>query len=688
MTGVYSPALIALSYVIAVLASYVALDLASRLTAASQRTAKYWLIGGACAMGTGIWSMHFIGMLALHLPIPMAFDLPITAASLLIAVTISGFALHTVTRPTLTRTALAMAATIMGMGIAGMHYTGMAAMQIYPGIRYDLPIVGVSVLIAICASSAALWLAFTLRSAAVSTVIWKRIGSAGVMGAAIVGMHFCGMAAAHFAPHTICTVPIDQINTLWLAGVIAGFCTLFLVATMLISVLDGALARELAAANRRILELALTDPLTGLANRRSFLDRLQFIFAGINRGGAPFSVLYFDLDHFKDVNDTLGHLAGDTLLREMAERVGSAIRETDVVARFGGDEFAILDTQATTPEASGALAAHVARAVAVPFSIRGTDVRVTASIGIASYDPDLTDPEDMLRRADRALYRAKADGGNCFRFHSADLDEKVQERVTIAEELRVAADRGELELYYQPQIDLGSRRIVGLEALMRWNHPTRGLLFPAAFIPVAEATGSISALGRWGFEDACRQRRVWEDQGLAPRVVSVNLSAAQFRGTSHVEQEVAASLAKWDIAPDAMELELTETVLMEATERYGAALGRLRQLGVRIAIDDFGTGYSSLSYLTRYPVNRLKIAQELLARVPTDPRSATVVRAAVRIGLELGIVVIAEGVETEAQASFLLATGCEQAQGYYFGRPVPARDATALLVLGAAAPTP
>src|ERR1700722_18200068 len=201
MTGVYSPALIALSYVIAVLASYVALDLASRLIAASQRTAKYWLIGGACAMGTGIWSMHFIGMLALHLPIPMAFDLPITAASLLIAVIISGFALHTVTRPTLTRTALAMAAAIMGIGIAGMHYAGMAAMQIYPGIRYDLPIVGASVLIAMCASGAALWLAFTLRSATVTTVIWKRIGSAGVMGAAIVGMHFSGMAGGALCAH-------------------------------------------------------------------------------------------------------------------------------------------------------------------------------------------------------------------------------------------------------------------------------------------------------------------------------------------------------------------------------------------------------------------------------------------------------------------------------------------------------
>jgi NO-binding membrane sensor protein with MHYT domain len=315
MTGVYSPALIALSYVIAMMASYVALDLAGRLTAAHGRATYYWLIGGAFAMGTGIWSMHFIGMLAMHLPIPMAFDPATTFASLVIGVIVSGFALLSVSRATLSRTRLAIAGAVMGLGIVGMHYTGMAALEISPAIRYSVPLVIVSILIAIVASWVALWLAFTLRSNTVSGSVWKKLGSAAVMAAAIVGMHFCGMAAADFSSHTICTVPLDQINTLWLAGVIAGFATLFLGATMLISVLDGELARQLEAANLKILELAQTDPLTTLANRRSFLDRLKLAFAAIKRGGSPFSVLYFDLDHFKDVNDTLGHPAGDALLR-------------------------------------------------------------------------------------------------------------------------------------------------------------------------------------------------------------------------------------------------------------------------------------------------------------------------------------------------------------------------------------
>jgi predicted signal transduction protein with EAL and GGDEF domain len=359
------------------------------------------------------------------------------------------------------------------------------------------------------------------------------------------------------------------------------------------------------------------------------------------------------------------------------------IRETDLLARFGGDEFAILNAHANTAMASGTLAASVARVVAVPFRIDGTDVRVTASIGIASYSADLNDPEDMLTQADLALYRAKGEGGNCFRFHSAELDAKVHERVTIADDLRIALDRRELELYYQPVVALVSRRIVCMEALIRWNHPTRGLLYPGAFIPVAESTGIIVSLGRWAFDEACRQLRTWQDQGIAPPVMAVNLSGAQFRGTTHLELEIAGSLSKWGIAAETMELELAESVLMEVAERHGDIFTRLRQLGVRIAIDDFGTGHSSLNELTRYPINRLKIAQTVLSRVGADAGSATVVRAAVGIGRELGITVTAEGVETEAQATMLLAAGCEQAQGYLFGRPMPASAAANVLASNA-----
>jgi diguanylate cyclase (GGDEF)-like protein len=433
---------------------------------------------------------------------------------------------------------------------------------------------------------------------------------------------------------------------------------------------------------RRIEALAHTDPLTGLSNRRGFVARLAMAFAAAGRGGSPFGVLCLDLDEFKDVNDTLGHPMGDLLLRNVVERLEKAVRKTDLVARFGGDEFAILQADAPDPAATGMLAMKLVRILADPYMIEGNELRVTASIGISSYAAEVPSPEAMMMQADLALYRAKDDGRNCFRFHSEELDQQVHLRVTLAEELRVAIDGAELELHYQPLVEIVSARIVGLEALVRWNHPTRGLIMPSIFIPIAERTGTIVPLGHWVFEEACRQLKLWRDRGIAPQVLAVNVSGVQLKATSDLELDIAASLAKWGIKPGNIEVELTETVLMEMTQNRGDALERLRQLGVRIAIDDFGTGYSSLRYLTMYPINRLKIAQELLLRVTTDSRNATVVRAAIRLAQELGIEVIAEGVETEAQANFLLSAGCAHAQGYYFSRPVNAECATRLLRRG------
>ena len=433
---------------------------------------------------------------------------------------------------------------------------------------------------------------------------------------------------------------------------------------------------------RRFEILALTDPLTSLANRRAFMEQLTMVFASSRRGASPFAVLFLDLDDFKDVNDTLGHAIGDALLRQVVERLKKTIRPTDLVARFGGDEFAILQADASDPMAAATLAARVGTGLAAPFTIEGHEVRITASIGISPYSADLAGVEAMMMQADLALYRAKDDGRNCFRFHTGELDQQVHLRVTLAEELRVAIDGAELELYYQPLVEIVSGQIAGLEALVRWNHPTRGLIMPSIFIPIAERTGAIVPLGHWVFEETCRQLKRWHDQGISPQTLAVNVSGVQFKRSPNLALDIAASLARWGIKSDNIEVELTETVLMEMTQKHGDALERLQQLGVRIAIDDFGTGYSSLKYLTIYPVNRLKIAQDLVFRVTTDARNATVVRAAIRLAQELGIEVIAEGVETEAQANFLLSAGCAYAQGYYFSRPVNAERATQLLRQG------
>lgn len=445
-------------------------------------------------------------------------------------------------------------------------------------------------------------------------------------------------------------------------------------------------ASRIMRVNQKIFVLAQLDPLTSLANRRAFIDRLNVAFAACGRGSRPFAVLYFDLDRFKDVNDTLGHAIGDALLGQVAARIKSVIRVTDVASRFGGDEFAILQSDVDDPSQVGTLAAKLRDVIAEPYFIAGNEVHISASIGISRYTPDVLGPDAMMIQADLALYRAKEDGRNCFRFHNVDLDRLVQERVVIADELRGAIDRDELELHYQPQVELRSGRIVGLEALLRWNHPKRGQIPPSLFIPIAERTGQIQLLGQWVFDAACRQLRSWQDDLLAPDRLGVNVSALQLKGSTDLDREVAASLDKWGIAPGMIEIELTESVLMDITQQHNERLERLRKLGVRIAIDDFGTGYSSLSYLVNYPISRVKIAQELVFGVDTDSRSATVVRAAIRLAHELGIEIIAEGVETEGQEKFLLSAGCEYGQGYYFSRPVDAERATELLRSGTIKP--
>jgi diguanylate cyclase (GGDEF)-like protein/PAS domain S-box-containing protein len=432
-----------------------------------------------------------------------------------------------------------------------------------------------------------------------------------------------------------------------------------------------------------MLKMARYDGLTGLANRVAFLERLNLAIARARRGAGPFAILYLDLDHFKDVNDTLGHPVGDALLRAVATRLQKCVRATDLVARFGGDEFAVLQDETKDLESAERLAVKIKDALAAPYAIDGNRIRTTASIGIVPYSDDIFEVEAMMMKADLALYRAKDDGRNRFRFHASELDDEVRERVTIGEDLRLAIERDEFELVYQPQVELSSGRTIGLEALIRWNHPTRGVLRPATFIPIAETTGSIAAIGKWVIEQACRQIGAWRRQGFAPEAsvlsVAVNLSAAQFRLAPTLDRVITDSLAKYGVDPGQLELELTESVLMETTQKHREALDRLRRIGLRLAIDDFGTGYSSLDYLRSFHVSRLKIDRRFVEGVTTNPDDATIVRATIGLAHALGIEAVAEGVETAEQRQFLLSAGCTLAQGNYFGKPLSAEGATELL---------
>ena len=443
---------------------------------------------------------------------------------------------------------------------------------------------------------------------------------------------------------------------------------------------------ERKAAEEKINLLARTDGLTGLANRSTFTERLWQAFAAAQRGALGFAILYLDLDKFKPVNDTFGHPVGDVLLQEVAHRLKSCTRATDVVARLGGDEFAILQGGMSEPANAGLLAAKIQAELARPYLISGNEINISVSIGISRYIAGNANADAMLAQADLALYRSKDEGRNQYHFHCDDLDREVLDRMTLGGEIKRAIDQQEFELQYQPQIELSSETIVGLEALIRWNHPKRGLLAPGLFIPIAEKTGTIVALGHWVLDQACRQMSIWRAEGMILPVIAVNLSLIQLKTGQDLVRDVTQTTAKWGLAPSDLEFDVTEATLAQLTWIQNDVLAQLRQLGAKIAIDDFGSKYSSFDYVRAYRVNHLKIAQSLVNRSSSDPECAATIRAIVNFARDIGIGVIAQGVETEQQRDLLTSTDTmTQAQGFHFSKAVGADRAGDFLRRGSIA---
>jgi diguanylate cyclase (GGDEF)-like protein/PAS domain S-box-containing protein len=446
---------------------------------------------------------------------------------------------------------------------------------------------------------------------------------------------------------------------------------------------------ERKEAEEKIAQLARTDGLTGLANRATFIEQLNQAFAAAQRGAIPFAILYLDLDKFKPVNDTFGHSVGDLLLQQVAQRLRNCTRQSDLVARLGGDEFAVLQGEMNDPANAGLLAEKIQAALSLPYLLNGNDVHTSVSIGICPYVPSNTGAEAMLVQADLALYRSKEEGRNQYHFHSDDLDHEVLDRITLAEDLRNAINRDELELEYQPQVEVSSRKIVGMEALVRWNHPARGLLAPGTFIPIAERTGAIVALGQWVLDRACRQVRLWRDDGIVLPMIAVNLSLYQIKTGQKLVRDVKETIAKWGLAASDLEFDVTEATLAQLRWTQNDTLPQLRQLGVKIAIDDFGSEYSSFDYVRAYGVNHLKIAQSFVNRSTQDPESAATIRAIVNFAKDIGIEVIAQGVETEQQRALLAsANSTSQAQGFHFSKAVSPARAGELLRQGRIALNP
>ena len=432
---------------------------------------------------------------------------------------------------------------------------------------------------------------------------------------------------------------------------------------------------QLESANEELRRRAFIDPLTGLPNRMLFEDRLLHAMQRYDRDDdsrarrepCKLAVLFVDLDGFKPINDMLGHAVGDEVLKEAARRLRTATRDSDTVARIGGDEFVLLAEDVSDVADCASLANRVIQVLAQPLEVQGHQVTLSGSVGVALY-PEHGDRMKLVQNADAAMYTAKRAGGNTYALFESRMNEGLQDQLSLQQDLRHALERGELQLHYQPKIDARLGRLQGVEALLRWQHPTRGMVGPNVFIPIAERFGLINGLGNWVIEESCRQMRVWADEGLSMNV-AINLSVHQLR-TEELVPRIESALARYQVMPSQLLCEITESVAMEDIESTQRAFEELSRIGVYLSIDDFGTGYSSLSYLRQLPARQLKIDRSFVADIEVRPDARAIVGAVIQLAHQLGLRVVAEGVETEGQRDILLVLQCDELQGYLLARPM------------------
>lgn len=687
MSFSYSWPLVAVSLAIAMLASYVTLDIAQRVRSPNRRVGLAWWAAGSVVMGTGIWSMHFLGMQALRLPVEIGFSSFLTFLSWLAAVGASAIALEVASRKRAGHAQLVLGAVAMGAGISGMHYIGMSAMEMAPGIDWNHGYVVLSVAIAILASAASLEIFRLLRGVRSEHRLAYQLAASFVMALAICGMHYTGMEAAHFAAGSIC-LSAGELSGAEITTMLVVATGLMLMSTLFISILDARLQsterrlteslREsnsrLQAANDELQERAFKDVLTGLPNRLLFEDRLEHALLRLDRTNAErvvdrLAVLFVDLDGFKPVNDFYGHAAGDLILRGVASRLRLEAREGDTVARVGGDEFLILLESVEDTAACVAVANRLLALLSKPFQVSEEQVRISCSIGIVVH-PDHGERLKLIANADAAMYAAKRAGGSGFALFEPHMGTNAAEGLELQNDLRQAIDRGELYLHYQPKVDGKRGKICGVEALLRWVHPQHGTVSPMIFVPLAERVGLIGLLGNWVINEACRQIAEWAMSGLRMRV-AINISVHQLRESSFAER-IEMALLQHGVDASQLMCEITESVAMDDIKTTQRTFERLARIGVYLSMDDFGTGYSSLNYLCQLPAHQLKIDRSFVKDIETSEDARSVVSAVISLAHALGLRVVAEGVETEGQRDILLRMDCDEFQGYFYAAPMPA----------------
>ena len=788
--------LIFLSLLIVGAASYTAFDLASNIKAAKSWMRYVWLIVGAFTLGTGIWSMHFTGMLALDMHHPMRYKTGLTLTSYLISVSASSLAFVFAAMKRFRIRMLLFGGVLMGLGLVLMHFVGMSAM-VTATQQFKPVLLAVCVMIAVVASTAALWMTFYFSQQKTYSTLY-RLAAALIMVAGVASVHYVGMAAAPYMPVQGTGVGQGRVSTL-LLGFIVAFSSLLILTVTLVSLIvnrrftaqerhlltteqhyqslfaynpDAVFTLDLNACfvttNKAVEELfgyydnsligqhitpliptehpararkhyqlackgvpqdlevsfihhkghtvhvhvtlipniinqqivsvygiakditvnktlkqqlqhqAYYDALTGLPNRTLFMNRLREALERKPTRNTPAAVLFLDLDNFKIVNDSLGHKQGDELLMIIARRLLGCLRPQDTAARLGGDEFTILLDGISNNKEAINVAERILDAIKQPVNLNDHQFVLGASIGIAISNNNTAD--ELLRDADTAMYRAKNHGKAAYELFTPSMNALVRSRLELESDLRLALERSEFRLLYQPKIDISSGRFVGVEALLRWMHPVKGFVSPAEFIPVAEESNLIIPIGLWVLEEACAQMQHWREAFPdLPLDLSVNLSVKQFENHFLVN-DIRAVLNRSGLAANHLILEITESVVMQHQKAQADTLESLRNLGVKLAIDDFGTGYSSLAYLKHLPVNYLKMDRSFVSGLGQNHGDMAIAQAIVVLAHTLGLEVVAEGIETRSQLECLTALACDQAQGYYFYRPLDASAITTLLM--------
>lgn len=675
----YNLALVVLSLGVATIASFTALDLAGRVRVSQGVARHLWLAGGAFAMGTGIWAMHFIGMLAMDMAASMAYGVSLTLLSLVAAIFSSALALAIVQTGKLSSLRLGVGALVMGSGVCLMHYVGMAAMQTQGSLRYQPSLFIVSVVIAISASALALWLAFRLNPTNIRRPpIWQRCLAALAMAVGIAGMHYTGMVAAIYPNDGMLPVG-GSLSTYQLAITVALVSTCIMLAALLISLFDAhmssrnaQLAASLREANLELKHMVYRDALTQLPNRLLLEERLDMQLAAHQ---PTFALFFVDLDRFKHVNDSLGHHIGDKLIQQAAARLQAAVRDTDTVARVGGDEFMVLLGNSTSRDEATALAKRLVSTLDKSFLIANSVVKVSSSVGISLYPEHGQDKHELMIHADAAMYSAKRMGRNRFQFYEPDMASHEARSVQLERRLRLAIETESLSLAYQPKVDVKTGRLTGVEALLRWDDAELGSVAPDEIIPLAEDTGLILAVGEWVLNTACRYAKAWQDSTGQVLPMAVNVSARQLDNRYFVDT-VKRVLNDTQLPPSHLELELTESALVLNPDRALSTLNELSGLGIALSIDDFGTGYSNLAQLRRFPINRLKIDRTFMADAVTNLQDAAIVKAVVALAHNLDLQVVAEGIENQDQLDLIRQLHSHEYQGYLCSKALTGEELT------------